>query len=281
MFRSKGFTIGFSILAALNVFLVVVLIIISSGRADDAMNKIVQTTEAKEAKTEETSPTGKIEDETIPSETEAPVVVRVLTQDDPHTLPVLGELIKEQGSFTINESTGFGVVFHKLPVFDSAEAEGNTINYRGTFQVDGKIYVTDSDGEPYLMYHTEDGYFVTGNASYVKYTAKARMTQEDPDKVADYISQDGRTEMTIHEEDGNHLIFTLLRNGETILQNAVGTYDSYGSARFEYLTADGAAYGNLSFTYEEGKLSLVTVFLNKEINLSGDKISTMTLTLKP
>ncbi len=281
MFKSKGFTIGFSILAALNVFLVVVLIIISSGKADDAMKKIVQTTEAKETQQAETSPTGRIEDETYPSATEAPIVVRALTQDDPHTMPVLGELIKEQGSFSINESTGFGVVFHKLPVFDSAEAEGNTINYRGTFSVDGKIYVTDTDGAPYLMYHTTDGFFVTGNATYVRYSADVRMTQEDPDKVTVYVSQDGRTEMTVQQEDGNHLIFTLKRNGDTLLENAIGSYDSYGSARFEYLTGGGAAMGSLTFSYEDGKLSLVTVFLNKEINLDGDKFSTLTLTVKP
>ena len=41
VFKSKGFTIGFSILAALNVFLIVVLILMATGRADNAMDKIV------------------------------------------------------------------------------------------------------------------------------------------------------------------------------------------------------------------------------------------------
>ena len=279
MFKSKGFTIGFCILAALNVFLIVVLIMVSSGRADSAMDKITHTTQATG---QETSPTGKIEDITTPEvTTEAPVTARALTKDDPHSLPVVGEMFKEDGSFSINESTAVGVVFHKLPVFDSADAEGNIINYRGTFSVDGKIYVTDSDGKPYLMYHTAEGYYVTGNTTYVKYTASDQAVQESPEKVTDYISPDGRTEMTIYQEDGNHLVFTLKRTRETVLENVVAVYDHYGKARFEYLAGQSAATGDLTFTYEEGKLSMVTVMLAKEINLEGDKFSLLSLSVKP
>ena len=279
VFKSKGFTIGFSILAALNVFLVVALILLATGKADNAMDKIVHTTPASE---EAQSPTGRIEDLTTPEvPTEAPNIVRTLTKDDPHSLPVVDELIKEQGSFTINESAAVGVVFHKLPVFDSAEAEGNIVNYRGTFTVDGKIYVTDSEGKPYLMYHTEDGYYVTGNPAYVKYTSADRTVPEDAGKVTDYVSQDGRTEMTIHQEDGDHLIFTLKRHGETVFENAIAVYDHYGQARFEYMSGQGAGTGDLTFSYEEGKVTMVTVMLTREINLEGDKISTLSLSVKP
>ena len=279
MFKSKGFTIGFSILAALNVFLIVVLIIVSSGRADNAMDKITHTTAPSN---QEQSPTGKIEDETEPlTPTEAAVTARALTKNDPHSLPVIEEMIKEEGSFSIIESAAVGVVFHKLPAFDSAEAEGNIVNYRGTFKVDGKIYIPDSDGKPYLMYHTEDGYYVTGNTSYVKYISSDQTIPESPEKVSDYMSQDGRSEMTIYQEDGNHLVFTLKRNGETVLSNVVAVYDHYGKARFEYLAGQSAATGDLTFTYEEGKLSMVTVVLTKEINLDGDKISMLALSIKP
>lgn len=279
MFKSKGFVIGFSILAALNVFLIVVLILVSTGKADKAMDRITHTTQASG---QETSPTGRIEDITTPEvPTEASVSVRALRKDDPHSLPVIEEMIKEEGSFTINESAAVGVVFHKLPVFDSAEAEGNIVNYRGTFPVDGKIYVTDSDGKPYLMYHTTEGYYVTGNAAYVKYTAKDQTMPESAEKAADYVSQDGRSEMTINGEDGNHLVFTLKRNGDIILENAVAVYDHYGKARFEYLAGQSVATGDLTFTYEEGKLSMVTVMLTKEINLDGDKVSMLSLSVKP
>ena len=279
MFKSKGFTIGFCILAALNVFLIVVLIMVSSGRADSAMDKITHTTQATG---QETSPTGKIEDITTPEvTTEAPVTARALRKDDPHSLPVIEELFNEEGSFSIIESAAVGVVFHKLPAFDSADAEGNIINYRGTFPVDGKIYVTDTDGKPYLMYHTTEGYYVTGNTTYVKYTPKDQTISDSPEKVAEYVSPDGRSEMTIYQEDGNQLIFTLKRTGETILENAVAVYDHYGKARFEYLAGQSVATGDLTFTYEEGKLSMVTVMLAKEINLEGDKISMLSLSVKP
>ena len=277
MFKSKGFTIGFIILAALNVFLIVVLILLSTGRGDSAMDKIIRTTTTAE---EPVSPTGIIDDVTSPVETEPPFTARVLTVNDPHSLPVVGELIKEQGSFTINESAAVGVVFHKLPVFDSAEAEGNTVNYRGTFQVDGKIFVTDSDGKPYLMYHTAEGYYVTGNSNYVKYKAAAGTVPEAPEKVTDYVSQDGRSQLTVHLEDGSHLLFSLTRNGETLLENAVAVYDQYGSARFEYLTEMGASTGDLTFSYEGGTLSVLTVLFAKEIPVDGDKFSTLTLTVK-
>ena len=279
MFKSKGFTIGFIILCALNLFLIFGLIYVSSGRADSNMNKIVQTTEAGET---QSSPTGVIPDEPTTPEpaTEAPVVVRALTTEDPHTMPVVGELIPEQGTLSINESAAVGVVFHKLPAFDSAETEGNLVNYRGSFQVDGKIYVTDTDGKPYLMYHTAEDYYVTSNTTYVNYTPSLRMVAENSEKVTSFASPDGKSELAILQEDGNHLIFSLKRNGQTILDNVVAVYDAYGTARFEYLSAQGAATGDLSFSYEEGRLSLVTAVFSKEISLNGDRFNTLSLAVK-
>ena len=287
MFKSKGFTIGFIILCALNLFLIAGLIYVSSGRADDNMKKITNTTAAEG---ETRPPTGSIPDET--GATEAPEITesetekasgtqRALTADDPHTMPVVLETIPEKGSLSIVESSAVGVVFHKLPAFDSAETEGNVINYRGTFETDGKIYVPDSDGKPYLMYHTADGYYVTGNSNYVTYKPSSRTTPESPEKAAEYISSDRKTSLTIFQEDGNHLVFTLSRNGVPVLENVVAVYDAYGTARFEYLSADGVSTGDLTFSYEEGKLSLLTAVFPKAIETDGTKFTSVSLSVNP
>ena len=289
MFKSKGFTIGFIILAALNLFLLIGLIYVLSGRADNSMDQFVRKTTEADQGTK--APTGSIPDETgitdtVPDEpTEAPTEEalnqRTLTTDDPHTMPVTMELIMEKGSISIIESSGYGVVFHKKPAFDSAETEGNLINYRGTFETDGKIYVPDDDGKPYIMYHTTDGYFVTGNASYITYKPSGRTIPENPEKVTEYFLQDRKTTLTIFQEDGNHLIFTLYRNGKPLLENVVAAYDAYGTARFEYLSVNGVATGDLTFSYEEGKLSLLTAVFNKEIQADGTKFSSLALSVNP
>ena len=290
MFKSKGFTIGFIILCAVNLLLLAGLIYVLSGRADKNMDKFVhKTTEAGQGTK---APTGSIPDETGVTETptDAPTEAtedpakkqqRTMTTDDPHTMPVVTELIAEKGSISIIESSGYGVVFHKRPAFDSAETEGNLVNYRGTFETDGKIYVPDSDGKPYIMYHTTDGYFVTGNSNYVTYKPSGRTTPENPEKVAEYRSQDGKTTLTIFQEDGSHLVFTLYRNGTPVLENVIAVYDAYGTARFEFLSLNGAATGDLTFSFEEGKLSLLTAVFSKELEMDGTKFPTLALSVNP
>lgn len=62
MFKSKGFTIGFIILCAVNLLLLAGLIYVLSGRADKNMDKFVhKTTEAGQGTK---APTGSIPDET-------------------------------------------------------------------------------------------------------------------------------------------------------------------------------------------------------------------------
>ena len=176
--------------------------------------------------------------------------IRALYPYQPHTYPVTGENIPERGVLEIIRSgdEGEGLVFHKKPEFDSENAPGNQIIYSGTFNITDKVYVVDNN-RPYIMYHTEDDYYVTGSTTYVKYE-KANEPTITPNKlkVTTYgLNEQEKIVVTVHYEDGNHVVFSVYdyvdQKQTPVLANVIAKYQDNGTAKFEYHNKDGKDYG--------------------------------------
>lgn len=199
-----------------------------------------------------------------------------------HVYPLIQEIIEEKGTLTLNpavENTG-GVVFHKKPAFDGMDAEGNVVNFRGAYDITGKIFILDND-KPYLMYVTNDGYYVTSNKSYVNYSALSQSVAQDPDKVTTYgYDSESGIILTVYAEDGNHVVFSVLSyDGATatpILDDVVAQYDAFGVAHFEFMNGHPVD-GTLAFQKGEAGVASVTVKFDEAIEVEGRSITELTL----
>lgn len=231
MFRSKLFTVAFSILSVLIVGLIVIFcyLVFGNGKAkleqaytgttspenteadtdfDPALWTDADSTEDQEAafSDTETELPALTEDKTDASvettaetseeiETEpADTSIRPLRADEPHSIPVVGQDIAEIGWLTIMKSgdNGEGIVFHAAPQFDAADSPGNVTNYSGTFDILDKIYIMNN-GTPFLLYKTIDGYYVTSSEVYVHFDPAEgeRTIAKDDLKRGDYGLSEG------------------------------------------------------------------------------------------
>ncbi len=303
MFRSKLFTVAFSILSVLILGLLFIFFYLvfgngksriqqavvendtpaqavaetefvpefqtnqdSAANPDTAFSKpdeTVSTPESTDVKTEkedDTTVAGYEEIETAPEDTS----VRALRSDEMHSLPVIGQDISETGIVTIIKSgdNGEGIVFHAAPQFDAADTPGNVVNYSGAFDITAKIYIMNN-GTPFLLYKTFDGYYVTSSTNYMSYTTmpdNKRTIQPDASKIGDFgLSEGEEIVVRIHQEDGNHLIFTMYNyspaSGELlpVLENVIAVYQPNGVADFEYHNADGLPHkGTIAFETVQG-----------------------------
>lgn len=268
MFRSKGFTIAFTLLSILILALLAILIYLVFGKGSSALiegyNAITQDQTETEPPVTDTEP--------VPTETE-PEPTEVSTTEEPteptinsaedytvrplyvyqdHKYPVIGENIPERGVLTIIRSgdNGEGLVFHKKAAFDHESAPGNQVIYSGTFNITDKVYIIDNN-RPYILYHTEDDYYVTGSTTYVKYEI-ANPTTVTPRKakVTSYgLTENEGIEVKVYYEDGNHVVFSIfdyVNNEESpVLENVIAVYQDDGTARFEYHYKDGRDYGGM------------------------------------
>ena len=270
MFRSKGFTIAFSILALLIVFLTFVFCyLVFSGKGSRFVeSRLIERTSTDEANatsetTTETTTTTEAETTTEPTTTQKPAdhTLRILTEEDEHEYPVIGEEIPEKGVLTVIRAgdEGEGLTFHKLPRFDSMTAPGNVINYSGSFDIVSKVYIMEN-GRPFLMYKTEDGYYVTSSDYYVTYEKEsAPSTPMDVTKIVSYGYDDpAGVVVTVHQDDGNTMALSIYdydaANSSTapLLANLIAEYDSEGIAHFEYHNTDDRIYeGTVSFLEPE------------------------------
>lgn len=253
MFKSKPFTIAFVLLLLLNLILCGIFFYLVLGKGTDRFAGLFRPSQS--ASLEPTAPVA------------ATGVLTRITQNDDHTYPVLNELISEKGRLTLraNGSTS-GVVFHKLPAFDGRDAEGNIVQFAGTYDTVGKVYVDDGE-MPYLMYKTESGYYVTSNPQYVTYQTSETVFTPDSYKVKTYSGgTDAPFSLTLHQEDGNHVAFSLyyISSGEktALLTYMIGTYKETGSAVFEYKDGELLSQGTLTFSGNEegGNLSVTVSF---------------------
>ncbi len=274
MFRSKPFTVAFSILSVLIVALIVLFLYLVFGKGKDLLMPVegqqpIDTVQAEVTDAAVTDPgpatvepdTETFEETTAETTTEAPTEpldtsVRALHSDEPHEYPIVGEDIREDGTVTIIKSgdNGEGIVFHAVPAFDAADTPGNVTNYSGTFVVMGKQYILDN-GSPFLMYKTLDGYYVTSSEAYIHFDAIKRTISANNAKIADYGKNEGEEiVIRIHHEDGSHLAFSVYNyspaSGELLpaLENVVAVYTDNGVANFEYHYSDGEIHhGTIAF----------------------------------
>ena len=269
MFRSKGFTIAFCFLSVLILALAAIFCYLIFGRGSNALieeyKEIANRTETET----ETEPVSDTEPSTTESDTETepepsteetePTVntaedytIRALYSYEPHTYPVAGEDIPERGVLTIIKSgdAGEGLVFHKKPAFDHEKTPGNQTIYSGTFNITDKVYIIDHD-RPYVMYKTEDEYYVTGSTTYVTYESGSEpIVTPNKKKVTTYgMSENEGIVITVFYEDGNHVVFSVFNyidgRTEPVLENVIAKYQDNGTARFEYHNKDGVNYGGV------------------------------------
>ncbi len=246
MFRSKLFTVAFSILSVLIVGLIVIFcyLVFGNGKAkleqaytgttspententdfDPNLWSDTDTTAYEEAafsdteaQTSEvtTEPTTETTEETTEEIETEPIdtTVRALKSDEPHSLPIVGQDIAEMGWLTIMKSgdNGEGIVFHGSPQFDAADSPGNVTNYSGTFDITDKIYILNN-GTPFLMYKTLDGYYVTSSEVYVHFDPAEgeRTIGKDDTKRGDYgLSEGEEIVVRVYHEDGSHIAFSM------------------------------------------------------------------------
>ena len=159
MFRSKGFTIAFTLLSILILALLAIFIYLIFGKGSSALieeyNAIAhnQQTETEPVQPPQTEPEPTETEPEFPSETtEEPTEPTINSAEDytirplyvyqDHKYPVVGENIPERGVLTITRSgdNGEGLVFHKKAAFDHESAPGNQIIYSGTFNITDKVY---------------------------------------------------------------------------------------------------------------------------------------------
>ena len=302
MFKSKGFTIAFSVLAVLIVLLSAVLgYLIFSDNASDVVDHLVpsQTTPSQtpemttEPTTESTeATTTPAPTETTTTETTEPPVdysLRHLEADEDHKYPVLMEDIPEKGVLTIVRpgDKEEGLVFHKLPRFDSEKASGNLVNFSGSFDIVSKIYIIEN-GRPFLMYKTDDGYYVTSSDYYISYKAdKAPATEKDVTKVISYgYNEPYGIVVTVHHDDGNTMALSFydydVAKSTTVplLTDIIAEYDSEGKAHFEYHNTDGNVYeGVVSFDTPEDGYTTKQISIMLEAPLPFASGETLEITL--
>ena len=300
MFKSKGFTITFIILAILILGLSFVLgYLLFSGKG----NKLVQNVASRtsEAPATTTAPTSASEERTTtteedttteePTTTEAPpdTSLRALKAEETHKYPVLGEDISEKGVLTIVRAgdDGEGLTFHKKPRFDAATASGNLVLYNGAFDTVAKIYIMNN-GRPFLMYKTHDGYYVTSSDYYVSYKPdKAPATEKDVTKVVSYGYDEHKgAVITVHQDDGNTLAFSIYdydnatSSTTPLLTDVIASYDADGVAHFEYHNTDGRTCEG-TITFENPADSYVnkqiTVRLESAVRFTVGEMSEITL----
>ena len=281
MFKSKSFTAAFAVMSVVIVGLIVLLCYLLFGKGGEELISGYQIasvedtdaeTDSSESDTSEattsTEPETTSEEETETEEetTEEVILItddslRALSADEEHQYPVIGEVIPETGVITIIKSgdRGEGIVFHKEPKFDGSDSPGNVVNYNGSFDISGKIYIMDND-RPFLMYQTVDGYYCTSSTTYMSYQANQRTINSDGSKIGAFgVGETEGVELVVHSEDGNHVCFSLLNYDSTsqlttpLLENLVAVYNSLGVAAFEYHYTDGNVYtGTISFEKREG-----------------------------
>ena len=268
MFRSKGFTIAFTLLSILIIALLAILIYLVFGKGSSALieeyNAIAHNQQTETEPEPQTQPTEPTETQTEPptETTEEPTEPTINSAEDytirplyvyqDHKYPVMGENIPERGVLTITQSgdNGEGLVFHKKAAFDHESTPGNQTIFSGTFNITDKVYIIDNN-RPYVMYHTEDDYYVTGSTTYVKYEI-ANTTTVTPKKAK--VTTYGLTEnegiaVRVYYEDGNHVVFSVFDyvNDEMtpVLANVIAAYNDDGSAHFEYHNKDGRDYNGI------------------------------------
>ena len=279
MFKSKKFTVAFVLLVLLNAALAGVLIYLLAGNGNPLkpVNPSVADTSEAEPKESEEEPS-----ETEPVETEKPLPggIRALMERDPHTFPVVNEDIPFEGVLTIVKSgdNGEGIVFHAKPKFDSATEEGNRIYYTGDFNITAKIYIEDN-GIPYLMYKTDDGFYVTSNSEYVSF--KQNGSALPSGVTGEYRSDSSSYFITIFRDDRKHAVFSLYgydgQNTFVILSNVVAVYDDYGNASFEY-QIDVSQYATGLLRFEDtGDRRKLTALFYEPLPLSGGDLSQVVL----
>lgn len=302
MFRSKGFTIAFCILALMIMTLMFVLgYLLFSGSGsqiiENTANLTTQatttteppTTTTEEPTTTTEAPTTTTEEPTTTTEEVHDYTLRALTKDDDHQLPVVGEEIPEKGVLTIvragdNEE---GLVFHKRPRFDGMNASGNLVNFSGSFDIVSKIYIMDN-GRPFLMYKTHDDYYVTSSEFYVSYVPdKPPVTEKDVTKVVSFgYNEPAGVVITVHQDDGSHMALSIFdydaANSSTVplLINLIAEYDEDGSAHFEYHDVDESVHtGRITFgTPDSAYISKeITVTFESTINFAAGGLREITL----
>ncbi len=267
MFKSKGFTITFSILSVILIALIVFFCYLVFGKGAEKIlteGHLVETiaeetTQAPQpdttpAETETTEETTTTAAETTKAPTDK--VTRPLNADDDRKYPVVNEVIPETGVITIIKSgdAGEGIVFHAKPQFDDANAEGNISNYDGSYNIAGKIYILNN-GKPFLLYKTEDGYYCTSSPVYMSYAASQTTIAPDASKVGVYGESDDQSLLVeVFSDDGNHVVFSIYNYDKAegakvaVLENVVAEYGSNGIANFEYHYEDGYDHtGTISF----------------------------------
>jgi len=295
MFRSKGFTIAFVILSIMILGLsgLFIYLVTTPDAATNLEMKFISGIDSSEAETSSAptteAPTTSAVKTTEPEPTtrEPDTELRGLYDDESHQYPVLGEDIPLRGKLKIIRSgdSGEGLVFHKLPRFDSADSVGNQTIYSGEFNIIAKVYVEDN-GRPVLMYKTEDNYYVTGSTTYVEFTPSAESTiPKDSTKVMSYgYDENTGVVVIVYNEDGNHLTFSIFNyvNGSTsdVLMNVIAEYDSDGTGRFEYQNNDGKKYqGTVSFeSVNDAYISKrVVIWLESPISMLAGEVSDIVL----
>ena len=270
MFRSKGFTITFIILSVMITALLGVFIYLVSGAGKGSLEKeLEEIAEAQyqealestgDASSESTTPT-ETEKETTTAETTTTKAaetteaidteIRALKPGEPHTYPLIHEIIDEAGVLTIVRpgDVGEGLVFHVQPQFDDPHSEGNVVYTNGSFDTSGKVFILEQD-KPFLMYYTVDGYFVTSSPVYVSYKSRVGTTiAKEEAKVGSYgYNEDAGIVCVVYCEDGDHVAFSLFdydKNQDKltpVLEYIIGAYTADGTARFEYHGSDGKTH---------------------------------------
>lgn len=266
MFRSKKFTIAFSILSVMIIALSGILIYLISGKGDSA---ILPSHEPETLTTEDTIQN-----------------IQTLTKNDSHAYPILDETITEKGTLSIhNTGDGFaGVTFHKKAAFDGRTVSGNVVRYSGNYDIVGKVYVSNN-GTAALMYKTSDGYYVQGVGDAITYKTANTQVLPNPGKIRTYgeESENGLL-LTVYHEDGNHMAFSLSKvdrdgNESLILQNVVAKYDATGAANFEY-KYDGEVFDGKIFISRSGENNYnftAKLTLENEIVLNGKATKEITI----
>lgn len=270
MFKSKGFTITFSILAVILIALIVFFCYLVFGKGAEKIlteGHLVATIPETESAVPDVTTTSETETEEETTEstepTKAPTdkVTRPMKTDDARSYPVVNEVIPETGVITIIKSgdAGEGIVFHAKPQFDDANAEGNISNYDGSYNIAGKIYILNN-GKPFLLYKTEDGYYCTSSPVYMSYAASSTTAKPDPAKVGVYGENDDQSLLVeVFSDDGNHVVFSIYNYDKAegakmaVLENIVAEYSAGGIANFEYHYEDGYDHtGTIAFENTDG-----------------------------
>jgi len=305
MFKSKSFTAAFIILSIMIVGLlgVFLYLVFGSGKNNAAIKESQSTVGSRSETysidytiTEEptpemtttTAPTTTVEETTT---TEAlqegegikDGLLRALAIEETHEYPVLNEVIPCSGSLTIKSDTG--LVFHKKAKLDGKNATGNKIEYSGTFEINGKIYILDSVGMAYLMYQTSNGYYVSADPTLVQYAEDNSVIAADELRVDTFgLNESGKVALKVIQEDGNHVAFSvcIVKNGELepVLENVIASYTSSGVAYFDYHHTDNNLYqGTIAFekVSDQTYTRLVDIHFDKAITLNKTEYENIVL----